>query len=672
MRTSCGLIDRSIRDLSLCLALAMFASNAAAQLARLVEAPARSPAGAGGASGIGTGDGGVAGAGGRRSLGCNLGVDDGTAETSIGWESGGTFVWLNSLEASPGCERIGEIWVVWSSSNATTLPPNNAPAYVYIWEDPNDDGNPDDAELLMAQEVLTSLVATGLEVRYSVPLTTVSGKFFVGASMEVGPFVTVAPLDSTSPAVSPPVSWLSGAIGVPFDPALLGREEYPADLLANFGFPGEWVIRAVGGDTGYVYQGLLEEAGVPIDGQVDLSFSLFDEPINGSLIETRSVLGVTVEDGLFMTPVGFSESAFTGVDLWMEISVANPSGSTPVALEGRQRITAAPMATHAMEADSALFAASAGSANTAANYSGTLPWNRLTSVPAGFADGIDDVGSGAGDGHSLDAADGSPTDAVFVDNTGRVGINLPAPPSPQGRLHVRGGSGGDHPVIIERAGGGGTLVQFRLDGTNVGEITVGGGGTITYGSFTGVHLAEATQPLEHATLVRLSGDNARVSDDPSSEIIYGVQPTTIANDPAVIGCFLASGGTSNSGRDSVMSVGNGEMWVVQTTRGIMPGDLLIASDVAGCAMLDDPARFARGNVVARAAEPVDWSRIAPEPDGTRRALVSVLFDRFERGPDTGSLQQRIDTLDAENRALRARLDALEAMLQNPERKAGGQ
>jgi hypothetical protein len=85
-----------------------------------------------------------------------------------------------------------------------------------------------------------------------------------------------------------------------------------------------------------------------------------------------------------------------------------------------------------------------------------LTWSNLSGIPAGFNDnidddmlaglgcaagqvaewngsawvcGIDNIGGGAGDGYSLDAADGSPIDAVYVDNDGKVGIGTTTPQS---------------------------------------------------------------------------------------------------------------------------------------------------------------------------------------------------------------------------------------------------
>jgi hypothetical protein len=63
--------------------------------------------------------------------------------------------------------------------------------------------------------------------------------------------------------------------------------------------------------------------------------------------------------------------------------------------------------------------------NTAGTINDTgnpVDWTKLKGVPTGFADGVDDTG-GAGDGHSLDAADGSPTDVVYVNNDGEVNIS---------------------------------------------------------------------------------------------------------------------------------------------------------------------------------------------------------------------------------------------------------
>lgn len=62
---------------------------------------------------------------------------------------------------------------------------------------------------------------------------------------------------------------------------------------------------------------------------------------------------------------------------------------------------------------------------------------RIESLSGGFKfpDGTiqTTAASSGGDGHSLDAADGNPTNALFVDNEGRVGINTT---QPDARLHV--------------------------------------------------------------------------------------------------------------------------------------------------------------------------------------------------------------------------------------------
>jgi hypothetical protein len=126
----------------------------------------------------------------------------------------------------------------------------------------------------------------------------------------------------------------------------------------------------------FTYQGQLKEGGAPVDAPVDFVFRLFDAPINGTQIGADVIRSrVDVVKGLFAVELDFGAGAFNGEARWLAITVAG----TP--LTSRQPVTAAPYA---------------------------------LKVP-----GVD--------GHSLDASDGSPTDALFVDASGRVGIGTMTP-----------------------------------------------------------------------------------------------------------------------------------------------------------------------------------------------------------------------------------------------------
>ncbi|MGB2877189.1 MAG: hypothetical protein WBB97_04065, partial [Dehalococcoidales bacterium] len=65
-----------------------------------------------------------------------------------------------------------------------------------------------------------------------------------------------------------------------------------------------------------------------------------------------------------------------------------------------------------------------------------VSWDEVSYIPAGFADGIDNVG--AADGYSLDAADGSPVDALYVNAEGNVGIGTT---DPTAKLGIQRGNG---------------------------------------------------------------------------------------------------------------------------------------------------------------------------------------------------------------------------------------
>lgn len=228
------------------------------------------------------------------------------------------------------------------------------------------------------------------------------------------------------------------------------------------------------------------------------------------------------------------------------------------------------------------------------------------------------------------------------------------------------------PVVrLNRTAENGSLIDFVALGSTRGDISVSGA-TVSYNAFTGSHYAfpdpaGSNTPIARGTLVRMTGNNITLADDPDAEVVYAIAPTTTANDPACLGAYLAPQSLPEGARIAphlVMGVGNGDIWIADSGAGdIEPGDPLISSHVPGCAMKDDPVRFPVGHVVARAAQRVVWDMIAPDADGVRRAKISILLGAYTRSSDVRPAQDaRICALERENQALRDRLDVLETRL----------
>jgi hypothetical protein len=207
-----------------------------------------------------------------------------------------------------------------------------------------------------------------------------------------------------------------------------------------------------------------------------------------------------------------------------------------------------------------------------------------------------------------------------------------------GNLGVTGdGAAGQGVAVFDLTSGDGTYVRFRQNGSTQGTIDVAAG-VVSYNAFTGSHYARTDETIERGMLVTLTGRNGRLEDKAGSEIIYGVAKSRRANDPAILGSYLARQNRNaadladTANPHLVEAVGNGEMWVIDTGRDLVAGDYLVSSDVAGHAMVD-PGTFQVSHIVARLAEAIDWSDVtatAPGPDGRehKRALVSVFFENF--------------------------------------------
>jgi hypothetical protein len=129
--------------------------------------------------------------------------------------------------------------------------------------------------------------------------------------------------------------------------------------------------------TALTYQGQLIESGQPANGLYDLQACVFDGPATVAPLGCVADLAdVPVAGGLFSAELDFGSAIFNGEQRWLELRVrpgASSGGYT--ALLPRQLVRAAPEALRASAASAA-------------------PWSGLSGVPAGFADGTDDVGAG--------------------------------------------------------------------------------------------------------------------------------------------------------------------------------------------------------------------------------------------------------------------------------------
>jgi hypothetical protein len=169
------------------------------------------------------------------------------------------------------------------------------------------------------------------------------------------------------------------------------------------------------------YQGRLVASGTgaPLAGTHNVTFRIYSVPDGGPALWSEPKTVVADSSGVFSVLLGSDSPINISFDgsCWLEVEVGG------AILLPRRELVSVVYAFRAMSADSVPALGAPGTINAAEN---PVDWTKLKNVPAGFADGVDDAG-GTGDGYSLDAVDGSPTDVVYVDGEGRVGIRTTSP-----------------------------------------------------------------------------------------------------------------------------------------------------------------------------------------------------------------------------------------------------
>jgi hypothetical protein len=104
--------------------------------------------------------------------------------------------------------------------------------------------------------------------------------------------------------------------------------------------------------TGFTYQGYLAIDGVPVGGNCDFQFSLWDALSSGAQVgSTVSKDSVLVTDGVFSVMLDFG-AEFDGETRWLEAAVRCPAGSgSYTTLSPRQELSAAPYALYSLNTD---------------------------------------------------------------------------------------------------------------------------------------------------------------------------------------------------------------------------------------------------------------------------------------------------------------------------------
>jgi len=169
--------------------------------------------------------------------------DDGSVETSLGTEGGienaADLLWLNAFEAQEGATTITAI----ASAFGQSLQAGSDVKFL-LYEDPNNDGNPEDANLLASVSTTKEVSTSGEFQVEPISPTQVEDVFFVGA-LAPSSINFPAPLDTSSVQGA---SWLVSADAGTIDTGNLSGDSESQSLsrIDATGFPGNWSLRAQG------------------------------------------------------------------------------------------------------------------------------------------------------------------------------------------------------------------------------------------------------------------------------------------------------------------------------------------------------------------------------------------------------------------------------------------
>lgn len=202
-------------------------------------------------------------------------------------------------------------------------------------------------------------------------------------------------------------------------------------------------------------------------------------------------------------------------------------------------------------------------------------------------------------------------------------------------------------LVLNRTGSDGFIVDLQQDSASEGSISVSGT-TIAYNTFMGAHYTQLIDDQDAppvGTVVVSTGVQipsiGRGTVDPNAERFVYVKPSTKRNQKGVYGIWFADLNRTAAGMSwgdpdgevyQVAALGLSTVWVTDTCGPIATGDWLASSPREGLAERQCTVGFKgaagydpvnRDYTLGKALVDVDWSTVAPDEHGIRKALIPL-------------------------------------------------
>ncbi len=236
-------------------------------------------------------------------------VDDGAAEGSVNTGDDGRLIWLNQFTVEPRREYIVAVDLAYYRVA------EGSPTTVAVWIDPDNDGDPTNATLLLtAGPFPADDPGINRFVRVALPRTHLGEPgdvFFVGAYHFHQQSEYPAALDMSAPSLGR--SWYVRGDNL----EQLGANPGPPVLIDDVGYPGDWLLRCLTTHKDCNDNALLDECDIAAGASYDNDLSE---------VPDECELGTAVDLELLFDATCYGAGDTVTVEIWMNAAEATIVG----------------------------------------------------------------------------------------------------------------------------------------------------------------------------------------------------------------------------------------------------------------------------------------------------------------------------------------------------------